>query len=261
MKTESKLFRAGALALTLGLAGMAANTAQADEAAARDIVKKMTDYLASQQTLSFDFDANLQVVTPEDQVLDIASSGSMAVARPDKFRAIRHGGFATVEAVFDGKILSVLNATANSYGQQDMTGTLEDVTALLRDSYQRPLPAADLLASDAGAVLFADVTDVKDLGSGFIRGEECDHVALRSPQADVQLWVAQGEVPHPCRYSILSRDVAGSPSYTLEFSAWGAGSAPADFVFAAPEGAVKAELKDIADLDDLAGIYVLKGAN
>ena len=66
MKTESKLFRAGALALTLGLAGMAANTAQADEAAARDIVKKMTDYLASQQTLSFDFDANLQVVTAED---------------------------------------------------------------------------------------------------------------------------------------------------------------------------------------------------
>lgn len=256
-----RTLRAGAVAASVALLALGAGAAQADEAAAREIVKKMTDYLAGAQTLSFDFDTTLQVVTEDGQRLDIASSGSMAVARPDKVRAVRKGGFAEVQAVFDGKTLSVLNTTANTYGQVEAAGSIDDLIALLRDQYQRPLPAADLLAADAGAALLAEVSDVKDLGSGVIRGEECDHLAFRAPEVDFQLWVAQGDVPHPCRLSIVSTQVPGNPGYTIEFSAWGAGAAPADFSFAAPEGATQADLKDVPDLDDVAGIFVVKGAN
>ena len=102
-KTNS--FRAGAVAATLALAGLGATAAIADEGIALEIVKKMTDYLASQQTLSFDFDPTLQVVTTDGQLLDIASYGSLAAMRPDKVHAMRRGGFAQVEAMFDGKTL------------------------------------------------------------------------------------------------------------------------------------------------------------
>ena len=43
----------------------------------------------------------------------------------------------------------------------------------------------------------ADVTDVKDLGSGVIGGVECDHLAFRAKDTDWQIWIAQGEEPIP----------------------------------------------------------------
>ena len=109
--------------------------------------------------------------------------------------------------------------------------------------------------------LLADVTDVKDLGAGVIGGQMCDHFAFRNAEVDFQLWVAQGDAPYPCRFSVNSGSVAGSPSYTVEVRNWGAGEATADFAFAAPEGATKVELKDVANLDDLSGIFEFKGAN
>ncbi len=78
-------------------------TASADETDAKRILKAMSDYMASQKAFSFDYDSMLDVVTPEDQVIGIASSGAVTFSRPDKIHASRHGGFADVEMNFDGK--------------------------------------------------------------------------------------------------------------------------------------------------------------
>jgi hypothetical protein len=247
-----------AIALGLVLLGSQAGPARADEAQARELLAAMTDYLKAQPALSFDLDSTIEVVTTDGAKVAIASSGSLAMERPDKIRVRRQGGFATVEMTFDGKLLSVVNADAKVYGQSEVPGTVDDLIVTLRNDYGLPLPAADLLASDAGAVLLADVTEVRDLGSGVIRGEECDHLAFRSAEVDWQIWIAQGDVPHPCRFVITSREVEGWPQYTLEFSAWGAGALAPVFAFEAPAGAQKVELKDIPDLDEVGGIFVVK---
>lgn len=249
-----------ALVATLLLA-TAAPQAQADEAQARAILKAMTDYLGAQQSLSFDVDSSVGVVTTDGQKLTIASSGSVALQRPDKVHVLRHGGFATIEMVFDGKTLSVLNRDANVYGQAAFVGTVDQLVDTLRDEYQRPLPAADLLGADVGAVLLADVSAVTDLGSGVIRGQECDHLAFRTEDVDWQIWIAQGEVPHPCRFVITSKSVPGLPEYTLEFSGWGKGALASGFAFEAPAGAGKVEIKDVPDLDEVGGIFVVSKGN
>ncbi len=253
---------ASRLALIAAVALVAvAPKAEADEAQAREILKATTDYLQAQPSLSFDVDSSVDIVTTDDQKLTIASSASVAMQRPDKVHAVRRGGFATVEMIFDGKTLSVLNRDANVYGQSDLPGTVDQLVDTLRNDYQRPLPAADLLGADVAAVLLADVTGVTDLGSGVIRGQECDHLAFRTAEVDWQIWIAQGEVPHPCRFVITSTTVAGRPEHTLEFSAWGSGAIDSTFAFEAPAGAMKAEIKDVPDLDEIAGIFVIEGAN
>jgi hypothetical protein len=249
------------MALGLAILGTGAGMARADETQARELLAAMTDYLAAQQALSFDLDSNIDVVTTDGAKVAIASSGSLAMQRPDKIRVRRHGGFATVEMTFDGKVLSVVNSDAKVYGQSEVNGTVDDLIDTLRNNYGLPLPAADLLGSDAGAVLLADVTEVRDLGSGVIRGEECDHLAFRSAEVDWQVWIAQAHVPHPCRFVITSREIEGWPQYTLDFSAWGAGVLEPVFAFEAPAGAQKVEVKDIRDLDEVGGIFVFKEGN
>jgi hypothetical protein len=251
--------------LTIGTAVAAlmlfAPQARADEAQAREIFKAMTDYLEAQQSLSFDVDSSVDVVTTAGQKLTIASSGSIAFQRPDQIRLHRRGGFASVDLVFDGKTLSALNSDANVYGQVDLPGSVDDLVKRLRDDFQRPLPAADLLGADIEAALMADVTEVTDLGSGVIRGQECDHLAFRTPEVDWQIWVAQGDMPLPCRFVITSKGVEGSPEYTLEFSGWGNGVSASDFTFEAPAGASKVEIGEVPDLDEVAGIFVAEKGN
>ena len=223
------------LALLVGLgAPLGAN---ADEAAAKSLLKAMSDYLAAQESISFGFDTNLEVVTQDQQKLLLASSGTMDLRRPDKFRATRSGGFANVEMIFDGKTLTLLGKDANLYTQVDAPGTLDHLVDELRDKYHRPVPGADLLLSNVYDQLMPDVIDVKDLGSGVIGGTECDHLAFRTKDVDWQIWIAQGERPYPCRYVITSKGVAQSPQYSIQIKDWKTGKEVAsdDFGFKNPD--------------------------
>ncbi|MCB1499803.1 MAG: DUF2092 domain-containing protein [Bauldia sp.] len=242
---------AAGVAFTLAMAGGIA-TASADEADAKRIFQAMSDYLAAQTAISFDYDSTLEVVSSEGQKFSLASSGTVDLARPDKLSATRTGGFADVALVFDGTTLSVLAKNLNAYAEIPAQGNIDQLIDTLRDKYHVPMPAADLLSANVSGEIMPLVTDVKDLGSGVIGGMECDHVAFRTDDVDLQIWVAQGDAPYPCRYEITTRDVAGNPSYTILVSNWKTGAqAGGDFTFAAPEGAKKIDSAELPSLDEL----------
>ena len=250
--------RVAAFAMT---AVLGATAAHADEAQAKTLLKAMSDYLAAQKAISFEYDTNLEIVTTQQQKLGLASSGTMTINRPDKIRATRSGGFANVESVFDGKTLTLLSKNANLYTQVEVPGTIDHLVDELRDKYHRPLPAADLLSSDVYGELMPFVVDVKDLGSGVILGVECDHLAFRTKEVDWQIWIAQGDRPYPCRYVITSKKITGLPQYTVDVRNWKTGTEVAsdDFSFKAPADAKKLKLSDLRDIGELPGIFAPKG--
>jgi len=251
VKNSVRSMPAMALSLIIGL-GTSAGVS-ADEADAKRLLKAMSDYLAAQKALSFEYDATLEVVTKEGQKLALVSSGDVSLSRPDKILVTRAGGFADVEMSFDGKTLTILGKNLNIYAQQDMPGTLNHLVDELRFKHNRPLPAADLLLSDSYDALMHDVIDVKDLGSGVVGGVECDYLAFRTEEVDWQIWIAQGERPYPCRYAITTKLLAGAPQYTVQFRDWKTGDevAATDFSFKKPTDAKKVDLKNLEGAGDL----------
>ena len=240
-----------ALSALLGLG--VSTSASADEADAKRLVKAMSEFLAAQQALSFNYDATLEVVTPEEQTLGLASSGKVVLNRPDKLRATRSGGFADVEMSFDGKTLTILGKNQNKYTQAEIPGSIAHLIDVMRDKYDRPLPAADLLLSNSYDVLMQDVEDIKDLGSGVVAGVECDSLAFRSKDVDWQIWIAHGDKPYPCRYVITSKGVPNGPSYSIQFSDWKAGKAvkTGTFEFKNTSKASKVDFADLKGTGDL----------
>ena len=101
-----------------------------------------------------------------------------------------------------------------------------------------------------------DVVDVKDLGSGVIGGTECDHFAFRKKDVDWEIWIAQGSRPHPCRYDIATKVVAGSPEYSIQIRDWKTGSdvASGGFSFTPPAGARQVDVADLAKLKDMSDL-------
>jgi len=229
-----------------------ANTQDQSAQNAKALVKAMSDYLAAQKAISLSYDTIFEVVSKEKQKLQIATSGTAVLERPDKLRTTRKSGFSDTEMVYDGKTLSFLGKGQNAYIQTEAPGTIDTLIDQLRDKFHRQLPGADLLQSNVYDTLMADVTDIKDLGSGIIGGKECDHLAFRAKDTDWQIWIAQGKEPYPCRYVITSKGVDQAPQFTMEIRDWksGAGVAGSDFTFKPPAGARKLDVNDLKALKE-----------
>jgi hypothetical protein len=247
--TVCRLFAALTLALTTIF--FAASGADAQSGNAEKILKAMSDYVASQKTISLTFDSDIEVVTPDLQKIQFTNSGQLLLSRPDKLRGTRTGGYADVELVFDGKMLTVLGN--NAFAQVNAPGSIDQIIVRLRNDLGVALPGADLLLSRVYEELMMDVLDAKHIGQGVINGVECEHLAFRNHDTDWQLWVQVGPRPIPCKYVITSKTVNSAPQYTLRVKDWKTDvQAGADaFVFKAPADAKKVEFSQLSDIDEV----------
>ncbi|HEY5774623.1 MAG TPA: DUF2092 domain-containing protein [Xanthomonadales bacterium] len=254
LPTRSLVSMGVAACLAIGL-----TSANADEADAKRILKSMSDYMSEQKSFSFNYDSILEVVTPEGQVIGLASSGSLTFSRPDKIRATRSGGFVDVATNFDGKTLTILGKNLNKFTQVEIPGTVDHLIDELKNTYNRPLPAADLLLSNSYDELMQGVLDVKDLGSGVIGGVECDSLAFQTEEVDWQIWIAQGDQPYPCRYVITTKELTNGPQYSVQISNWQTGLdvAADDFTFKNTTEAEQVELESLKGMGDLPDHFVV----
>ena len=212
---------------------------------AKGLLKAMSDYLAAQKSISMSFDSVFEVVSDQKQKLQIATSGTVDMTRPDKIHTTRKSGFSDTEMMFDGKKVSILGKGENAYVQADVPGTVDNLIDQLRDRFNRPASRRRSARSNVYDELMTDVTDVKDLGSGVIGGKECDHLAFRAKDTDWQIWIAQGANPYPCRYVITSKGVDQAPQFSMTVRDWKAALGRArQLRFTPPAGAKKLDAKD-----------------
>src|SRR5258708_25126034 len=134
-------------------------------------------------------------MTPALQKIQFTSSGQVQLSRPDKLRAARTGGYADVEIVFDGKMLTVNNKDGNAFAQVESSGSVDQLIDTLRDKYGIAAPGADLLFSQPFDVMMADVIEMAHVGQGIVDGVECEHLAFRNQDTDWQIWIETGAQP------------------------------------------------------------------
>jgi len=254
MSSITRKLRSGAMGVLLAGVLITAAQAQLESAAsAKRVVKTMSDYMASQKSLSGEFDAELDVITPELEKLQYSASGSVLLERPGKVRLIRKGGYTELELLSDGQTVTIINLGDQSYAQVKSPGTVDGMIDLLRTKYGLDLPGADLLLADSYAELMEGVIEAKHIGVGVVDGVECDHLAFRNADTDWQLWVRSGNRPLPCKYVIASKTVAASPVYTVRFRNWSSGKAASAsaFSFAPAKGATSVAFEQLVGIGDL----------
>ncbi|MCA1443571.1 DUF2092 domain-containing protein [Ensifer sp. IC4062] len=207
------------------------------------ILAAMSENLKSMPTLSVEYDADQEVVDLQGQKIQYSASGSIALDRAKGFRMKRMGPFAQAEVIFDGNTISLHDQSTNAYAQLQSPGpSVEDATEELRTTTGLDAPGADLLASDPYAVLTDGVTEGAVVGSAFVNGVECDHLAFRTDIVDWQIWISKGSKPLPLKYVITTKWTTGAPQYSLRLSNWKSdGIEAAQFKFTPPPNANKLE--------------------
>ncbi len=225
----------------------------AQDRSATQILKTMSDFIAGQKNFSITFDTDIEVVTPEFQKIQFASSGQALISRPDKIRVDRIGGYADVEAVSDGKTFTLYGKNANVFAQIPAPKSIEELVDNLRTGASADLPGADLLLSNSYDELMTDVVDARHIGRGVIDGIECEHLAFRAPDADWQIWIEVGDRPVPRKFVITSKGTSQAPQYTMRIKEWKteAPAAPGAFVFNAKPGAQKVDVTAMGDVNEV----------
>jgi hypothetical protein len=220
------------------------------------ILKSMSSYLATTKAFSLNAEVALEVVTKNGQKLQLMSSETVVLQRPSRFHIHVKGMVADAEFVFDGKTLTLYGRRPNVYVQKDVPGIVDDAFRAFEFETGLPASGADLLFSDPYAVLAEGVESGAYLGTAYVDGVECHHLAFREDRVDWQLWVRAGDRPLPVRYVITSKLQAAAPQFELSLRDWDTSPKLTDkeFTFAPPAGARKLDAMPVEDVDDVSHV-------
>jgi hypothetical protein len=238
-----------ALVVAGAVPGMRA--AESMDPEADKILKSMSSYLANTKAFSMNADAALEVVLKNGQKLQFCNSQTLVVRRPSGFLIKIKGKVADAAFTFDGKTLTLYSVKRNAYFQRAVPGTIDDAFLAIESETGIPATGADLLFADPYAILSRDIESSAYVGTAYVDGIECHHIAFRKDLVDWQLWVQTGDRPLPMKYVITTKWDTGAPQFELNLRDWNT-SPPItgkEFTFLAPEGARKLDAMP-ADMDE-----------
>lgn len=216
--------------------------ARNNEKQAMAVMKRMTEYLSNAKRFSVTVETGFDAVQEFGQKIEFGETRRIVLNRPNQLRvdATKRDGSKS-EFVFDGKDISLFFSRENVYATAARPGTLDQAVDYFTNDLDMRMPLAEMLSGKLAQELPALVLDAVYVGKSSIAGVPCDHVAFRGDQADLQLWVAQGDKPLPQRVVITYTRIDGRPQFWAQFSKWNlAPEVPSSlFVFTPPAGAVK----------------------
>jgi hypothetical protein len=99
--------------------------------------------------------------------------------------------------------------------------------------------SAPLLFSDPYSVLSRGLLSAIVVGPSAVNGTRCEHLALRSPGVNWEIWIETGPQALPRRLAVTFTDRTNFPRVLVEFSHWNLRPwlKDSDFVFRKPAGA------------------------
>jgi hypothetical protein len=203
----------------------------------------MSSYLGGLAAFSVQGDVDDEVIDLASQKLQLSSSPNLVVERPNRFYAQRQGPLADVEAIFDGQTLTLPGKEHQVYAQLETPGTIDRAITQLRAETGLDAPGRDLFYADPYPGLMTDVIRGAYIGTAYVNGTECHHLAFRAAKVDWQIWIQTGDRPLPMKYVITSKWVTGAPEYAVRFRDWNTEPKieAARFTFVPPQGAKRLE--------------------
>ncbi len=181
----------------------------------------MTVHLAGLTNFTVTARHSYDAVQANGQKIEFGEIRNVFVARPDRLRVeeIASDGARDI-ALFDGKLMTVLNADLGVYAQAPQPESLDDALVYFVRDLRMRMPLGMLLSTRVATELPAMVTEIDYVESTDFLGVPTHHVAGRTDSVDFQLWITQDEHPLPLRVVLTYRDAPGQPQFRSELSDW-----------------------------------------
>ncbi len=210
--------------LTLGLSSVMATTDNPAEQdpEAKAILMKMAEFISKTPAFSVTLRNSYDAIQEDGQYIEFGEKRHILLQRPDHLRveSERSDGEQAL-ILFDGKEITAFKADDNVYSRVEKVGTIDDALVYLVRDLQFTLPLARILHTGFAQHLEKKkITAISYVEENTLFDVVTDHLAVRSEDVDVQLWVAQGDEPLPRRIVLTYVNAPGQPQFRGDFTDW-----------------------------------------
>jgi hypothetical protein len=209
---------------------------------AKAILMTMANFLAQASAFSVNVRSGYDAIQPDSQRIEFGEQRRILLQRPDLMRVeVQRSDGDRGMILFDGKVITAFKADDNIYACTEKPGTVDDVLVYLVKDLQMTLPLARMFHTGFPQQLEKMVTSIRYVEEDPLFDVPVDHLAVRSAEVDMQIWIAQGEKPLPRRVVLTYKNAPGEPQFWADLSGWELSpKVVADsFTFTPPAGAEK----------------------
>jgi len=240
MLARSKNHLSVTLAFALITVAAAMSTAVAQEPDPVQLLQRMSAELAGMDRFIVSGDAYMDASVDAGLIIEHSSDVTMRVRKPDAMRMTQITDWGTKELYFDGGMISIYNDRDKFFAQKAGPKDIDAAATFAIDEVGIDAPLLDFVANDFAQKIQEDAEQVEYMGQSVFRGKRHEHIAIRTPEADIQIWMAAEGRPLPSKMSISSKWEGGSPRFVV-FLNWD--TAPdipdGEVTFSPPEGATQ----------------------
>jgi hypothetical protein len=245
MTNSALALAVAALLLLSGGAALAAGDAPAAVAAAQDpearaTLLKMADFIAKAPAFSVTVRSGYDAIQADGQYIEFGERRRILLQRPDRVRVeVERSDGDRGLVLFDGKGITAFKADDNVYARVEKPGTVDSAIVYLVRDLQMTLPMARMFLTTFPQDMEKQAASVSYVEEDTLFDVPTDHLAARSAEVDLQVWVAQGDQPLPRRVILTYKNAPGAPQFRADFTEWNLSPKVAadSFTFAPPAGA------------------------
>ena len=211
---------------------------------ALSVLKEMSDYLGSSQTISFRVNTFFDVVRKSGIKIKAGRSSRIVMKRPKHLSIFTEGDDGRAATIwYDGKKLTWWQRDANKVMGVDFAGTTDEMFDHLVKKYDVQIPLADLLYSDINSTFAADLKSAEHVGMRVVDGVKCHQLSFESIGVDWQIWVEADATPVPRRLVMDFVAEKTKPQYMAQMGSWSVDGEIGDYNFnaALPDGVKQVE--------------------
>lgn len=217
------IFIAQFLLAAILLTSATAASAQVDQKV-RDVLMPMTHFIEKSTHYRMELSISNDAVLESGQKIELGSQVTASIQKPSKARIefeYRNGERAMI--LMDGTKLAVLIFTSVGivlYDSVDQPGDIDTSLRYLSDVLHTEDQLKGFFSINFSERLHGIIQQGAYLGVASLAGVECDNLAMRSDENDIQLWVRKEGDPLPHRLVVYYTQLEGLPGYRVNFKNW-----------------------------------------
>ena len=230
------------MVVTVITSAVISSDALAQEPDPEELLARMSAEIAKLESFVLSGDAYADARLDAGQIIEHSYDASMSVRKPAELHLTNRSSENTNEIIFADGVLTVFNTDRNFYAQTPIPEGFENAINFMLNDMEISAPLLEMVSQNVADLLLKDAAEVQYLGTSLFRGELHDHIAIRGPDVDVQIWIAAEGRPLPKKMAISSKFEGGAPRF-VTFMDWNTSPNFSDesFKFVPPDAATKIE--------------------
>jgi hypothetical protein len=173
----------------------------------------MSNYLKTLKIFRISSEVSRDEIVDSNMKIQKSASNEVSVQLPDRLYAHMAGDEQDLQFIYDGQTLTLYDTQGKHYAVTPTPPTVARTLDAIRARYGIVFPLADFIYMSADENLLQNITAAGYIGTSRIDGVECDHVAIRQPDVDWQVWIEKDETPLPRKLVITSKTQPTHPQY------------------------------------------------